>query len=252
MTADGGRDEAEREGFLARWSRRKRAAGGGGAAEPDDPAPQPAASTPADRAPRPDDPPPAAAPGLLGPAAGATDSEEARRPAAPPLPPPPSSPAFDPASLPPVESLTAGSDIHDFLRAEVPQALRRAALRRIWSLDPAIRDFVGPADYAWDFNAPDGVPGFAPTLDGAAGRLLARAAGLEDGGEAARDAGVADPAAATPAPPPADLLPAAAPPPPPATDDPSASPPAAGPVAPPAEAEPSPARPRRHGGARPA
>jgi hypothetical protein len=28
--------------------------------------------------------------------------------------------------------------------------------------DPAIRRFIGPAEYAWDFNSPRGVPGFAP------------------------------------------------------------------------------------------
>ncbi|MFX8512285.1 DUF3306 domain-containing protein, partial [Acinetobacter baumannii] len=60
---------------------------------------------------------------------------------------------FDPASLPPVESLTPESDLAPFLRPEVPAALRQAALRRLWSLDPTIRDFVGPADYAWDYNA---------------------------------------------------------------------------------------------------
>jgi hypothetical protein len=26
--------------------------------------------------------------------------------------------------------------------------------------DPAIRNFIGLADYAWDFNAPDTIPGF--------------------------------------------------------------------------------------------
>jgi hypothetical protein len=28
--------------------------------------------------------------------------------------------------------------------------------------DPAIRRFIGLSEYAWDFNAPHGVPGFAP------------------------------------------------------------------------------------------
>src|SRR5690606_12871261 len=47
----------------------------------------------------------------------------------------------------------------------------------MWSLDPGIRDFMGPADYAWDFNAPDGVPGFALELGGDVKRLLAQAIG---------------------------------------------------------------------------
>jgi len=42
----------------------------------------------------------------------------------------------------------------------VPDDVRNAALRKIWALDPAIRDYVGDAlDYAWDWNAPGGVPG---------------------------------------------------------------------------------------------
>jgi hypothetical protein len=49
-----------------------------------------------------------------------------------------------------------------FLRPGVPADLARAALRRAWVVDPAIRDFVGLAENAWDFNAPGGVPGFEP------------------------------------------------------------------------------------------
>ena len=86
-------------------------------------------------------------------------------------------PAFDPASLPPVESLTADSDFTAFLREEVPAALRRAALRRAWTVDPAIRDFVGLARYAWDYNAPGGVPGFSLDLPRDLERLVAQAIG---------------------------------------------------------------------------
>ena len=76
------------------------------------------------------------------------------------------------AALPPVESLTAQSDIAAFLRKGVPQALRNAALRRAWALDPEIRDYIGDArDYAYDWNVPGGVPGTGP-LD--AGTDLAR------------------------------------------------------------------------------
>jgi hypothetical protein len=64
------------------------------------------------------------------------------------------------AALPQVEEITAASDISGFLRRGVPDALRNAALRRMWTLDPAIRDFVGEArDYAYDWNTPGGVPG---------------------------------------------------------------------------------------------
>ena len=50
---------------------------------------------------------------------------------------------FDIASLPPIESIDADTDVTAFLRPGVPPDLTRAALRRAWSTDPAIRDFVG-------------------------------------------------------------------------------------------------------------
>ena len=54
------------------------------------------------------------------------------------------------------------SDITAFLRAGVPAELTRAALRRVWTADPAIRDFVGLAENAWDFTDPNAMPGFGP------------------------------------------------------------------------------------------
>jgi hypothetical protein len=69
-------------------------------------------------------------------------------------------PAFDPSSLPPIESITAASDIRAFLAPGVPEELSRAALRRAWVSDPIIRDFVGIAENQWDFTRPDDVPGF--------------------------------------------------------------------------------------------
>jgi hypothetical protein len=67
---------------------------------------------------------------------------------------------FDPASLPPIESIDATTDIRAFLAPGVPLELARAALRRAWTSDPAIRDFVGIAENQWDFTNPDTVPGF--------------------------------------------------------------------------------------------
>lgn len=69
-------------------------------------------------------------------------------------------PAFDPASLPPLDSITGASDISAFLRAGVPAELTRAALRRAWTADPVIRDFVGLSENAWDFTDPNAIPGF--------------------------------------------------------------------------------------------
>ncbi|RWK41216.1 DUF3306 domain-containing protein [Mesorhizobium sp.] len=71
--------------------------------------------------------------------------------------------AAEPAELlPRVEDLTAQSDLSAFLRKGVPKMLKRAALRKMWSLDPAIRDHIGPSDYAWDFNSPGSMAGFGP------------------------------------------------------------------------------------------
>lgn len=64
--------------------------------------------------------------------------------------------------LPILEDLTADSDLSAFLRQGVPKALKRAALRKMWSLDPAIRDYIGPSEYAWDFNQPGSMAGFGP------------------------------------------------------------------------------------------
>jgi hypothetical protein len=211
------------EGFLSRWSRRKREAAEGRLPEPAAEAPPaPAAEAPA-----------VAVPVLDLPV---LDGSVVEAPVTGDAPP-----EFDPASLPPIESLTAESDIAGFLRAEVPAALRQAALRRIWTLDPAIRDFIGPADYAWDFNAPDGVPGFALELGGDVGRLLAQATGLREEEAPAPEAPPAAEPAAAPAPTPA-IAEAAAEPPPPPPDPPIPDPPAQAALVPVA---------RRHGGAMP-
>ena len=74
----------------------------------------------------------------------------------------PSEPVFDPASLPPIESITAESDIRAFLQSGVPADLTKAALRRVWTTDPAIRDFIGIAENQWDFTDPTAMPGFGP------------------------------------------------------------------------------------------
>jgi hypothetical protein len=89
--------------------------------------------------------------------------EEARKAAeAAPAPPEPvaEEEPFDLSLLPDLESLTPETDISLFLQKGVPDELRNVALRKMWALDPAIRDYVGDAlDYAWDWNVPGGVPG---------------------------------------------------------------------------------------------
>lgn len=117
------------EEFLARWSRLKREAEAGHA-------------LPVPTAPGPTDTVGANSP---VPSAGAAGS---------------ANPEFDLSSLPPIDSIAAATDVSAFLRDGVPQELRRAAFRRAWTADPAIRDFVGLAENAWDFNDPNSMPGF--------------------------------------------------------------------------------------------
>lgn len=70
--------------------------------------------------------------------------------------------SFDLASLPSLESIAADTKIGAFLQSGVPAELTRAALRRAWGSDPAIRDFIGIAENQWDFNDPGAIPGFGP------------------------------------------------------------------------------------------
>lgn len=69
-------------------------------------------------------------------------------------------PAFDPTTLPSIDSIAATRDIRPFLAPGVPKELARAALRRLWVIDPTIRDFIGLAESQWDFTRPDSIPGF--------------------------------------------------------------------------------------------
>jgi Protein of unknown function (DUF3306) len=71
-------------------------------------------------------------------------------------------PAFDPASLPSIDSIEIDTDIRGFLQPRVPPELTRAALRRAWVSDPAIRDFIEIAENQWDFNDPTSIFGFGP------------------------------------------------------------------------------------------
>jgi hypothetical protein len=78
------------------------------------------------------------------------------------------SPEFNVESLPPIETISAETDITAFMRTGVPETLKHAALRRAWASDPVIRDFVGLNENFWDAAGPDGIPGFGdldPNLD---------------------------------------------------------------------------------------
>jgi hypothetical protein len=85
---------------------------------------------------------------------------------------------FDVSKLPPLESIGANSDVRAFMQPGIPSELKHAALRRAWSADTEIRDFIGLVENGWDFNDPDGVPGFGPRpQDEDVPKLLAQALG---------------------------------------------------------------------------
>lgn len=112
------------DGFLTRWSRRKQEAA---KAEPPKQDPVPAALAEEER------------------------GEEPFDPEKLPIP------------LPSLEDLKPGDSLVAFMQKGVPDFLRNAALRKMWVLDPMVRDFKSDAlDYAWDWNTPGGVPGAGP------------------------------------------------------------------------------------------
>lgn len=76
---------------------------------------------------------------------------------APPAEMPEAEPALDPEQqpeLPDIESLDATSDYTAFLSANVPKAMRAAALRKAWTSDPVIAAHRPLVEYDWDCNAP--------------------------------------------------------------------------------------------------
>jgi hypothetical protein len=143
---------SEPENFLERWSKRKLAKA------------EPAAPEQKEIAPPTEKEIDPAAPVASGDAPNAATAKIEDKP-------------FDLASLPPIESISANTDVTAFLRAGVPADLTRAALRRAWSSDPAIRDFVGLVENGWDFNDPNAMAGFGPIGADEAARLLAQAMG---------------------------------------------------------------------------
>lgn len=138
-------------GFLRRWSERKAGAG----------------RKPPELAPPDLTPPDLIPPEVDGPAEGTEPAGEA-------LAQHPVNAAADEAviaarlaALPPVDQIGPDTDIRPFLESFVPAALRKAALRRAWAVNPVISTHLDAArDYAWDFNGPTLPAGFAGGLDG--------------------------------------------------------------------------------------
>jgi Protein of unknown function (DUF3306) len=156
--------------FLSRWSRRKREA----SLQPAQPKETDTAETSVTPARE----------GELRPDSGASTA--------------PSIPEFDVSTLPPIESIDANTNISAFMQKGVPAALRHAALRRAWSADPAIRDFMGPTENYWDAAGPEGIPGFGdldPNLDvkRLVSELFGDAAPAKDVSETPQSVGASDP-----------------------------------------------------------
>src|SRR5262252_11053544 len=125
-------EDRERENFLTRWSSRERASR------------TPSVPQDAEQAPR--DPSSTSEDGAVDKTAREGDAQD--------------KPPFDVAQLPSIDSIGPETDIAGFLRKEVPPELTRAALRRAWTSDPAIRNFVGLVENGWDFNDPSAMAGF--------------------------------------------------------------------------------------------
>lgn len=130
--------------------------------DPDRPTPQPHPPAKA-TGPRPDG---ASAEALTGAVRGGAEGQPDPQPDAPLPDPdtqaeqPPESPSEVPPDLPPVSAITLDTDLAPYLKPGIPAAIRNAAMRRKWQLNPVIRDYVDPAlDYAWDWNSAVPVPG---------------------------------------------------------------------------------------------
>ena len=130
---------SEPENIIARWSRRQREAAEDAEATKSSAAPDAAAES-------------------AHPIEDQREGSDAPRTRSGASEPPEFAP--DPANLPPIETITAESDIRAFLAPGVPPELTRAALRRAWAADPKIRDFIGLSENSWDFNAPGAMTGF--------------------------------------------------------------------------------------------
>jgi hypothetical protein len=63
-------------------------------------------------------------------------------------------------ALPSIDDLTEHSDYTLFLRKGVPDALRKAALRKLWVTEPSVVNYRPLVEYAWHNNE----PGFGPLL----------------------------------------------------------------------------------------
>jgi hypothetical protein len=64
-------------------------------------------------------------------------------------------PTQDAPALPSIDELDANSDYTAFLGKDVPEALARAALRKLWTSDPVLANLDGLNNYDEDYNLVD-------------------------------------------------------------------------------------------------
>lgn len=65
--------------------------------------------------------------------------------------------------LPDPDSLGEGDDFTGFMKAGVPQVLRRKALRRLWRTNPVLANLDGLNDYDGDFRTVEHTPAIVAT-----------------------------------------------------------------------------------------
>lgn len=136
---------------LARWSQRKLAARHGGAV----PEPVPASPAIDDRdrnAGSADDRPAMALRGDDMAAVGSPRLPSAGAQSPPPDLRPDGETMLTEADLPSIDGLTAQSDYTVFLQKNVPETLRKAALRKLWGSDPVLANLDGLNDYDDDYT----------------------------------------------------------------------------------------------------
>jgi hypothetical protein len=95
--------------------------------------------------------------------AGAPEPVPAPAPVPVPAAPAQAAPEPEPVEPPSLDLVDQNFDLAHWLKQNVPESWKLAALRRAWESDPAIAGYLDPArDYALDWNTPGGAPGYGP------------------------------------------------------------------------------------------
>jgi hypothetical protein len=153
------RQEDHDEGFLGRWARRKREAQQPGRAGEGEAQSRDLSSPPLWGR---------AGEGGMPPSTSVEPRAERIAGAIPPSQPSPtrgegSDAQPEMVEPPSLDLVDKDFDLAHWLKQNVPESWKLAALRRAWESDPAIAGYLDPArDYALDWNTPGGAPGYGP------------------------------------------------------------------------------------------